>query len=142
MVFRCPPLGIGKSINWLACSQNSSWWKNISRCGLLFQWTSSIKIQLIVMVKYRKSFQGTFHKTFCFVLHVEHCDIIYILKYEGGTILNCLPFVGIRVHPLVFFFFFFFFFYSYLIHCVVFWFCFCFLYSYCVVCCVSLDCPL
>ena len=40
-----------KSKDWLAWSQNNvSKWGNMSICGLLFQWASTIKIQLSVLV--------------------------------------------------------------------------------------------
>jgi len=47
-VFRC------KSKYWLALNQdNVSKWSDMSTCRLLFQWASTIKIQLSVMVKYK-----------------------------------------------------------------------------------------
>jgi len=40
-----------KSKDWLAQNQdNVSEWGNMSVCGLLFQWASTIKIQLSVLV--------------------------------------------------------------------------------------------
>ena len=40
-----------KSKDWLAQSQdNVSEWSDMSICGLLFQWTSTIKIQLSILV--------------------------------------------------------------------------------------------
>jgi hypothetical protein len=41
----------GKSKDWLARNQNNvSEWSNMSTRGLLFQWASTIKIQLSVLV--------------------------------------------------------------------------------------------
>ena len=43
-----------KSKDWLAENQdNVSEWSNMSTCGLLFQWDSTIKIQLCVSVQKR-----------------------------------------------------------------------------------------
>ena len=40
-----------KSKDWLAlCQNNVSEWSDMSTCALLFQWTSTIKIQLSVLV--------------------------------------------------------------------------------------------
>jgi len=44
----------GKCKEWLARNQdNVSEWGDKSTCGLLFQWTRTIKIQLSVLVKYK-----------------------------------------------------------------------------------------
>ena len=43
-----------KSKHWLARNHNNvSEWSDISTCGLLFQWTSTIEIQLSMMVYYK-----------------------------------------------------------------------------------------
>jgi hypothetical protein len=43
-----------KSKDWLARNQNNvSEWSDMSTRGLLFQWSSTIKIQLSVLVKYK-----------------------------------------------------------------------------------------
>ena len=40
-----------KSKDWVAQNQNNvSWWSNMSTCGLLFQWASSIKSQLSMLI--------------------------------------------------------------------------------------------
>jgi hypothetical protein len=45
-----------KSKDWLARNQdNVSEWSDTSPVGLLFQWASTIKIQLSVLVKYNKN---------------------------------------------------------------------------------------
>jgi hypothetical protein len=45
-----------KSKDWLARNQdNVSKWSDTSPVGLLFQWASTIKIQLSVLVKYNKN---------------------------------------------------------------------------------------
>ena len=104
-----------KSKDWLLWNMdNVSEWSNISTCRLLFQWASTIKVQLSLLIKYKMDIiiillkYGSFLPWYCLKfaathsLNGENCSYLKVstrlpLTYRSAVLLTCIKYIMIIV---------------------------------------------